>query len=93
VNGSTISGSVPVNITANCNAAATTCGFFVRSYLPDGSVTDSLGFSWTFNSALYNNGVSGIGAMIYNIGCGSFAGQMVFGQAIDSFTLANGVPH
>ena len=89
VDGSTISGSVPVSMTPNCNAAATACGYFFRNYLPDGTTSDTLGPSWTLNTTQYANGSSGLGVLIYNIGCGTFPGQTVFGLGNDSFTIAN----
>ena len=89
LNGSTIGGSVPVSITPNCNAAASACGYFFRNYLPDGTTNDDLGPAWTLNTTQYANGLSGLGVLIYNIGCGSFPGQTVFGWGNDSFRITN----
>jgi hypothetical protein len=89
VDHSTISGSVPVSIVPNCNAAASACGYFFRNYLPDGTTADNLGSSWTLDTTQYPNGSAALGVLVYNIGCGSFAGQTVFGLGIESFTIGN----
>ena len=85
--GATTSGTVSVSVTPNCNAAATSCGYFVRQYLPDGSQDDTLGASYKLKTHNYPNGTVNIAAEIYNIGCGSFPGQLPLGTASDSFTI------
>jgi hypothetical protein len=85
--GATTSGTVSVSVTPNCNAAATSCGYFVRQYLPDGSQDDTLGASYNLNTLNYPKGTANIAAGIFNIGCGSFSGQLPWGTAYGSFTI------
>jgi hypothetical protein len=85
--GATTSGTVSVSVTPNCNAAATSCGYFVRQYLPDGSQDDTLGASYKLKTQNYPDGTANISAQIYNIGCGSFSGQLSWGTASDSFIM------
>ena len=56
---------------------------------PHGAASDSLGSTYTLDTTQFPNGNTGLYAQIYNAGCGSFAGQNVFGNANVSITIAN----
>ena len=86
--GSTSSGSVPVTIVPNCNAAAESGGLLIRSWLPDNSYHDGLGFSWTLDNTKFANcsgPACGLGIQIYDL-----TGSTLYGETQDHFTIANG---
>ena len=87
--GAQVSGQIAVRVVPNCNSAAVACGYFVRQWLPNGAASDSLGSTYTLDTTQFPNGNTGLYAQIYNAGCGSFAGQNVFGNANVSITIAN----
>jgi hypothetical protein len=90
VNGATISGTTTVTVAPNCNAAATSAGFFIRLYTPNGPVDG--GPSFNIDTTQFNNGATGFGAIVWNI-VGQAAGTVEYGGPAGlNVTVANGDP-
>ena len=89
-NGAFISGTTTVTVAPNCNASATSVGYFVRLYTQNGQLDG--GPSFNINTAQFQNGATGFGAIVWNT-AGQAAGTVEYGGPVGvNVTIANGDP-